>query len=269
MRKLRRAIKHIKLYYSNRTAIKCAHDLLKEYFGNDIKIKLASMGGEDLNYTLQRDGKIFAIFRQSISSSVDSTHFSTFPIQRQDKKSRFEKEIFAYTHGGKFGLTPKLLYVCDYGVVCEYIHGENLWNQVKKDPQSIWKILTEVIKVYLELHKLGISHLDATLKNCIYDESTKKIKVFDFEYYAMPELNFTTQQAYDIVRIIEHSLRVVPPMYQNDFEFFIDFLKDALPEEVKKADFSLVEGLLQGVKKLPIYGELDKKVFHELIKLQK
>lgn len=264
MRKLRRAIKHIKLYYSNRTAIRCAHNLLKEHFGNDIKIKLASMGGEDLNYTLQRDGKIFAIFRQSISSQTSSTHSSTFPIQRQNKKARFEKEVFAYTYGGKCGLTPKLLYVCDYGVVCEYIHGKNLWNQVKKDPQSIWKILTEVIKVYLELHKLGISHLDATLKNCIYDESTKKIKVFDFEYYAMSELNFATQQAYDIVRIIEHSLRVVPPMYQNDFEFFVDFLKDAVPEEVKKADFSLVEGLLQGVKKFPIYGELKRYIFNDL-----
>ena len=264
MRKLRRAIKHIKLYYSNRTAIKCAHDLLKEYFGNDIKIKFASMGGEDLNYTLQKDGKIFAIFRQSISSQTSSTHSSTFPIQRQNKKARFEKEIFAYTYGGKCGLTPKLLYVCDYGVVCEYIHGKNLWNQVKKDPQSIWKILTEVIKVYLELHKLGISHLDATLKNCIYDESTKKIKVFDFEYYAMPELNFTTQQAYDIVRIIEHSLRIIPPIYQNNFDFFIDFLKDALPEEVKKADFSLVEGLLQGIKKFSIYGELKRYIFNDL-----
>ena len=91
------------------------------------------------------------------------------------------------------------------------------------------------------------------------------MQVFDFEYYAIPEFDFKAQQAYDIVRIIEHSLRIVPLAYQNNFEHFISCLQNLILQEVKTADFNIVNKFIQGMKKFPIHTELKKQVFYNLL----
>ncbi len=264
MRKLKRLYKHLCIYMANKDAIHSSHQKLREYFGTDIEIRLMSFGGEDLNYTLKRNKKTFAIFRQCISVNTQTHLNSRCPIQRQNRDLRIQKETFAYTQGGEHGLTPKLLYSFEHGVVCEYIQGDRLWHTLKKDPQKIWHILDEVIKIYSLLHNLGIAHLDATLKNAILDNNDQKIKIFDFEYYAHEDMSFELQKSYDIIRLIEHSLRNVPLEYQHGFKNLIEQLEKIISKEMRHLEFSLVSPYLQGIKKYPIYEALKQKIFFNL-----
>ena len=90
------------------------------------------------------------------------------------------------------------------------------------------------------------------------------IKIFDFEYYAIEAMSFELQQAYDYVRIIEHSLRTIPAEYQNDFLPVISLLKEITSDEIKHADFSSVRKLINGIKQFSIYEALHKEVFYNL-----
>lgn len=195
---------------------------------------------------------------------MNQTDTDDLPIQRFNREKRIAKEKRAYEKGGALGLTPKLLFAFEDGVVCEYINGKRMWVILQQDKSRIWTMLQDVIKVYFQLHQLGITHLDATLKNCIWDDKEARIKIFDFEYYAVEAMSFELQQAYDFVRIIEHSLRTIPAEYQNDFMPVISLLKEITSDEIKHADFSSVRVLINGIKQFSIYEALHKEVFYNL-----
>lgn len=224
-------------------------------------MKWGSFGGADINYFLIKNKQCFAVFRQGLVNQADT---DDLPIQRFHRQKRIAKEKMAYEKGGALGLTPKLLFAFEDGVVCEYIDGTRMWTLLQHDKSRIWTILEDVIKIYAQLHQLGITHLDATLKNCIWDEKEAKIKIFDFEYYAIEAMSFELQEAYDYVRIIEHSLRTIPVDYQSDFMPIISLLKKITSDEIKHVDFSSVRGLINGIKQFPIYEALHKEVFYNL-----
>lgn len=264
MRKLRRFFRHCNRVIHSLHQLKQAREKLKEHFGKDITVHFVSFGGEDINYMLKRNKQCFGIFRQCLLIQEKQSLQDLGPIQRKDTSKRIAKEQLAYAKGGEKSVTPRLLYAFDGGTVCEYLEGERLWDVVKKNPQQVWTILEQVIHVYHQLHLLGIAHLDATLKNVILDMQDQKIKIFDFEYYARSDISFELQQAYDFVRLIEHTLRIIPDEYQMEFESFIIQLKTMIFDDIKNVDFSLVQHYLKGIKEFPIYTMLKQEVFFNL-----
>lgn len=219
------------------------------------------MGGEDINYKLYKNDKIFGVFRHVI---LDKEVVIDTPFNRIEKQKRIDKETFSYEKGGIANLTPKLLYSFENGVVCEYIEGKRLDQIIKNDTSKIWEILSELVQRYAKLHALGITHLDATLKNSIIDDRDNKIKIYDFEYYAKEGLNFELQCAYDYIRIIEHTLRYLSEVDNTQVLEFISLLKEIVPQEVKKVDFFLIRGYLKRINKIDIFSILKKEVFYNL-----
>lgn len=260
IRFIKKIIRRTKIYINHKKTIEDGQKAVVNYF-KDIRFQWGSFGGADINYFLIKDKKCFAVFRQGL---VDQEDTNDLPIQRFNRHKRIAKETLAYTKGGELGLTPRLLFSFENGVVCEYLEGKRMWSLLQEDKSRIWVILEDVIRVYLQLHKLGIAHLDATLKNCIWDIKEQKIKIFDFEYYGLCSMSFELQEAYDYVRIIEHSLRTIPVEYQKDFNRLILLLKENISDEVKHADFTSVRSLIDGIKNYPIYEELRKEVFYYL-----
>ena len=259
MRKIKKIIKNIKVLYRHRSKINNIKKLVKQEFG-DIKFVFASFGGADMNYYLLKDNKKFAILRLAIADiDKDSIH----AILRFNKQKRLDKEYQAYSAGSEYGLTPKVLYYFENGLVCEYLDGERVFSLLQKDKSKVWEILTEAVKTYRKLHDLGITHLDATLKNFIADDT--QMKVIDFEYYPSDELRLEVQKAYDYVRIIEHSLRGIPMKYQEDYNEFIESLELIIPMEIRDVDFELVKPWLTNIQKLPIYTALKERIFTNLV----
>ncbi len=258
MRKIKKLIKNIKVLYRHRNKIKNIKKLLKKEFAG-IEFVFASFGGADINYYLLRNNKKFAILRLAIA---DIDNDSNHPILRFNKQKRLDKESQAYTTGSEYGLTPKVLYHFEDGLVCEYLDGERVFSILQKDKSQVWNILTEAVKIYRKLHDLGITHLDATLKNFIMDNM--QMKVIDFEYYPSENVGLEVQKAYDYVRIIEHTLRTIPYQYQNDYLQFIDVLDEVVLEELRDVDFTLVEKYLKNIQKFPIYAALKDRIFTNL-----
>ena len=259
MRKIKKFIKNIKVLYHYRDKIKEVKKKLYDEFGN-IKFVFASFGGADINYYILKDKKKFALLRLAISDNEKSVEC---PILRFNKKKRLKKEYEAYSLGSKHDLTPKVLYKFDDGLVCEYLDGQRVFDVLKKDTAKVWKILEEAILVYRKLHDLGITHLDATLKNFILDDG--RMKVIDFEYYPSEDLSLEVQKAYDYVRIIEHTLRSIPAKEQKNYHDFLDVLDETVPNDIRNVDFRLVKPWLENIQTFPIYTELQKRIFTHLI----
>lgn len=256
---MKKYIRNLKTLYNNRIKISKIKRVLIQEFGN-ITFKFASFGGADINYYLLKNDKKFGILRLSIQ---DCKVTDTLPIQRFEKSKRLEKEYQSYKVGSKQGLTPKVLYRFEDGLICEYLDGERVFNILQKDKSKVWDTLIEVVRTYRKLHDLGITHLDATLKNFIINND--KIKVIDFEYYPSEELSLEVQKAYDYIRIIEHTLRTIPEKYQNNYHNFLDFLDETVPKEIRDVDFTLVKPWIKNIRTFPIYPELQKRIFKNLI----
>lgn len=201
---------------------------------------------------------MFGVFRHVL---VDKIPDIQTPINRAEKLQRIEKETFAYKVGGEANLTPKLLYSFENGVICDYVEGTRALDLVKENPQNIWNILSQIVKIYAKLHQFNITHLDATLKNCILDKRDSQFKIYDFEYYARHDIDFELQCAYDYVRIIEHTLRVLENYDEKKALEFVYLLKEIIPNEVKNVDFTIMRRYIRKIDKLVIYDFLKKKYF--------
>ena len=258
MRKVKKYLKNLKTFYSNRHKIKKAKKELREHLG-DVEFKFASFGGADMNYYIYLDKKRFAMMRLAI---VDIEKDNERPLLRFNKEKRLKKEYDAYTLGSTKNLTPKVLYHSSQMLVCEYLDGQRVFDILKKDKSSVWDILIEATSLYSNLHKLGVVHLDATLKNFIVHD--KKMKVIDFEYYPAQRVSLATQKAYDYVRVIEHSLRIVPKEYQLGFEQLIEHLDDIVPKELREADFTELRTLMGNIENYPIYKMLKTQIFKNI-----
>lgn len=159
---------------------------------------------------------------------------SDLPILRFNKKKRLSKEYQAYNIGSKHGLTPKVLYRFEGGLICEYLDGEIVFSILQKDKSKVWDILTEATKTYKKLHDLGITHLDATLKNFIMDNT--QMKVIDFEYYPAKKLSLELRKAYHYIRIIEHTLRIIPIKEQKNYHDFLNVLDGTVPKDIRNVN---------------------------------
>ena len=259
MKKIKKFIKNIKILYKNRIKIENTKKLLKKEF-SEIEFIFASFGGADMNYYLLCDKKKFGILRLAIADVKKDTDLS---ILRFNKQKRLDKEYQAYNIGSEHSLTPKVLYRFEDGLVCEYLDGERVFSILQKDKSQVWNILTEAVKTYRKLHDLGITHLDATLKNFIMDDT--QMKVIDFEYYPAEKLSLDVQKAYDYVRIIEHTLRGIPTKHQEDYKEFIESLDAIIPMEIREVDFELVKPWLINIQKFPIYTALKERIFTNLV----
>jgi len=257
MRKIKKFIRNSKILLKHRQKILQIQQEIKDKLGN-IKFKFASFGGADINYYVIKNKHKIGMLRLAIADHKDSS----LPIVRFIKKKRLNKEYMAYSIGSNKELTPKVLFKSEDALVCEYLQGERVFDILKKDKSQVWSLLTEAIKTYKSLHNLEITHLDATLKNFIIDN--KKMKVIDFEYYPSKELSVETQKAYDYIRIIEHTLRIIPNVNQKDYHEFITFLDKTIPNEVKNADLTLVKLWIKNIKTFPIYTSLNKEIFTNL-----
>jgi len=259
MKTIFKFVKNIRNYFLYKKRIQSVKSLLQVKFDN-ISFQFSSFGGADFNYYILKKGERFAILRLAIEDyKVDKS----IVLQRFEKAKRLEKEYQAYSIGSKHDLTPKVLHYCDNGLVCEYLKGSRVYTVLQSDKSQVWNILIDAVYTYKNLHDLGITHLDATLKNFIMDKG--KMKVIDFEYYPSENLNLEVQKAYDYIRIIEHTLRFIPEKYQNDYHEFLDVLDVIVSKELRNVDFILVEQWVKNIETYPIYNILQERIFKNLV----
>jgi len=257
MKKVKKYIKNLKTLFLHREQIALVKEEVAVALG-EVKFQFASFGGADINYYLLQEKKRVGMLRLAIADHADSD----VAIVRFVKQKRLAKEYEAYSKGSQYGLTPKVLFASSDALVCEYLEGKRAFDVVKDEKHRVWEVLFEAIEVYTKLHALGVTHLDATLKNFVV--TSEGMKVIDFEYYPSEALSLETQKAYDYVRIIEHTLRMIPKEEQEGYAPLVAFLKQRVPSEVKDASFDLVYGWLKNIENYPLYEALRKEVFTKL-----
>lgn len=209
---------------------------------NAQSIIFASFGGADINFLIKKDKKIIAMMRLAI---IDEK-MNRFVIDRFDKKRRLSNEINAYKKCSIDNLTPELLISNENFTVCKYIDGFNANTILKQGKIDIYEFYESILKIYMKIHEKEVSHLDATLKNIFYDNSSKSFKVVDFEYYAQKDLSFEKQKLYDYLRISEYILRT----YKKDIPRFINILDETILNNYNDIDLTIVRPLLKSLDKI-------------------
>lgn len=177
---------------------------------------------------------------------------------------RIEREWKSYQQGGPVGLTPAPLWRDEDALLCEFVPGHRLSDVLADDPGCFWTLVQRASAALAALHKLGITHMDASLANVIAEETRSACRLIDFEYGPASQLSIGQQMAYDHLRLLESSMKFMPPGAEGGADDWLGELARGLSEETRLADIGPLAPAIARVLASPVLHRGLSGVFHTL-----
>ena len=177
--------------------------------------KSGNRGQDDIYYiyTNNKPGYVLRLYNPYKSKKVfqDSSPFIILPYE-----SRLEQEWSAYHTGYPSGLTPKPVWKDRDAILCEYLPYITMHEILLSSPERTWDLINRAADRLQELHKAGLSHMDASLANILTDSELHHLVFIDFEFSPVAGMSFRQQQLYDHLRLLESSLKFIPENLLNE-----------------------------------------------------
>ena len=114
--------------------------------------------------------------------------------------------------------------------------GARLSQRLLQEPSSFWPLLVRTSHALGTLHVLGITHMDASLSNTL--DAVDGCRLIDFEYEPRVGITFEQQMAYDHLRLLESSLKVMPVGEHAGLDAWLEVLNVILPKRVRGMDIA-------------------------------
>lgn len=156
------------------------------------------------------------------------------PFATLSDGERLSREWHCYAKAGPAGITPSPLWRDEDALMCEFVAGPRLSDQLSQDPSSIWELLARASHALGALHALGITHMDASLANTI--DASDGCRLIDFEYGPRSGITLEQQMAYDHLRLLESSLKFMPAGRQAGVDIWLDVLDAELPKPARNVE---------------------------------
>ena len=149
---------------------------------------------------------------------------------------RLSREWRCYAEAGPAGITPTPLWRDEDALMCEFVAGPRLSDRLSQDPSSFWELLVRASRALGNLHALAITHMDASLANTI--DAGDGCRLIDFEYGPSAGIALEQQMAYDHLRLLESSIKFMPPGEQVRVDTWLETLVSIVPRQVRDADIT-------------------------------
>ncbi len=211
---------------------------LVEILGGKIRFQLSGNRGQDSIYIIHCNDVPKAMLRLVNSHRKEKEMDMAMPYVPLSANERLSREWNAYQSGAEKELTPHNLWRCEDAILCEYLPFDNLHNKLLKIPADFWQLIILASQRLGELHGTGITHMDASLANILTDRSSKNLVFVDFEYGPKEGLDIWQQQAYDYLRLLESSIKFMPPSINTEHRAWLELLFTITNKETKKADLA-------------------------------
>ena len=209
---------------------------LVEVLGGNIRFQLSGNRGQDSIYIVHCNNLPKAMLRLVNPHRREKEIDMVMPYIPLPVDERLSREWNAYQSGAEKELTPCPLWRCEDAILCEYLPYDNLHNELLKNPDNFWQLIILASQRLSELHKTGITHMDASLANILSDSSKKHLVFIDFEYGPNMSVNIGQQRAYDYLRLLESSIKFIPPGRNVEHKVWRELLISLTDQETKQAE---------------------------------
>lgn len=221
---------------------------------------LSGSRGHDSNYLVSHAGKTLGVLRLINPYKKRKQPAADMPFILPDPAARIPREADIYRRGAEVGLTPRVLWQAEGALLCAYLPYLPLQERFMRTPERAWEILTRVTVRLVELHKAGITHMDASLANTLADEDMSQIFFVDFEYAPAATVPAPAQRLYDHLRLVESVWKFIPEQQQHESQAWFDAFAAAADVEMKTVDIKMLAPALGRILADEIFSARLKQV---------
>lgn len=236
-------------------------DELTGVFGPGIRLVPVGAAGRDSIYRVLDKGAPVAVVRLINPHRQRAALPPDSPFIWLEDHQRLDHEWRCYTTGHAAGLTPEPLWRCADALVCRYVPWPTLFDQFTAAPRNFWAFLDRATRATAQLHRTGLTHMDASLVNILASPTGPGVMFIDFEYGPAPFVNVATQRAYDYLRLLESSLKFLKAPAHAATEPWITLLKESVAPETATADLTALRPALSRLHADPQLVTAIRRVF--------
>jgi hypothetical protein len=240
MRKLKRWISGSYAEWRIKSRREAAARDIQEYLELSTLPSLTRSGsrGHDSNYIVSHDGWPLGVLRLVNPYKKRKPPAANMPFILHDPAARIAREAEIYRQGAEESLTPQALWQADDALLCAYLPLRPLQERFMAEPENAWVILAQAAARLAELHKCGITHMDASLANVLADAGMEQVVFVDFEYAPAAGISAPAQRLYDHLRLVESTWKFIPPEVRVDHTPWFNVFAIALDDEMKAVDIA-------------------------------
>ena len=207
---------------------------LSTYFNRPVSLHRAGARGRDSVFVVKDRHLNVGVLRLCNPHLRRKAHSADMPFIMLNHAERLSREWRCLAEAGPAGITPSPLWRDEDALMCEFIAGPRLSDRLSQDPSSFWDLLVRTSCILGALHALGITHMDASLANTI--DTGDGCRLIDFEYGPRSGITLEQQMAYDHLRLLESSLKFMPPRAKPRIDSWLEVLDTSLPKRVREID---------------------------------
>ena len=264
MRSLSRFIKREYAELRNSDRKRRLQRQLSRYFNRPLRLQRAGSRGRDSIFLVRDKQVIIGAIRLCNPFLRRKPLSPDMPFVTLSDPLRLEREWQCYQQAAQAGLTPLPLWRDRDALMCEFLPGWRLSTLLARDPLRFWTLLCRASITLAAVHNLGITHMDASLANIIIDEDETRCRLIDFEYGPVANLDFAQQKAYDHLRLLESSIKFMPPGEEFCADGWLEELERLLSDEVRRVDIRPLVPAIGRVLPSPQLCEGLGAIFHKL-----
>ncbi len=204
MRALKRWYRRWRSYRAARPHLAARRPQLERVLGGPVTWRHTGGRGRDVVCLVERGGKPVGVLRLTHPAAAPSTLAAAgLPFVSLSATEKLEREWQAYATGAPLGLTPQPLWRDARALLCAYAEARPLSHEAEARRASRVALATDAVRQITRLHEAGITHMDMSLANILYDRVGQRYLFVDFEYGPAAGLSFEQQCLYDHLRLLE------------------------------------------------------------------
>ncbi len=234
---------------------------LGEHLGRRVVFRPAGARGQDSVYLVSDRQATLGVLRLANPYKKRKPQDASSPFIWLDDHGRLDREWNAYEVGAKAGLTPTPIWRTADAIFCSYVPEQRMFDRLLANDGEFWHLLCAAARALGRLHQTGLVHMDACLANILADGGLERFTFIDFEYSPAPGLCEAQQRAYDHLRLVESSLKFMPPEQSGGYRRWIATLDACLAEDTKCADLAPLAPALSRLNASHEIVEALKQVF--------
>ena len=237
---------------------------LSASFEQPLTLHRSGSRGRDSIYLVRDETKFVGAVRLCNPHLQRKPLPADMPFVTLSNPVRLEREWQSYQTAGQTGLTPLPLCRDTDALMCEFVPGHRLSDELARDPGCFWTLIRRASETLAALHELGITHMDASLANVIAEEKGTGSRLIDFEYGPALGLTIEQQIAYDHLRLLENSMKFMPPGAEERADDWLGALEGTLSQEARRAEIGPLKPAIARVLASPQMHRGLSGIFHTL-----
>ena len=120
---------------------------------------------------------------------------------------RIARESRVYDRLAPLQITPALIARGEHFLANQFLPWPRASEVLRKDPETLWRILPKALEAIRKMHAHGVVHLDLNCGNLLVSPDFSNVAIIDFEFAPLKDMTAFDQQRFDFLRFAHNLLK--------------------------------------------------------------